>query len=202
MKKIVDATGLACPEPVILTKKAFDENSELEVIVSNSTSLENVSRFAKSKNASIKVEDKGNDIYHISITKENSATTEQTNTTNVINKNKTLSGPLVIAISSEIMGRDNKELGSILIKGFIHTLQEVDNIPETILFFNEGVKLTVKGSEVLDDLKYLENKGITILVCGTCLDFFDLTDKIKVGLVSNMYDIAQAMTSAGNLVTF
>ena len=85
-------------------------------------------------------------------------------------------------------------------QGFIHTLLEVSNRPDVILFFNNGVKLTIEDSEVLDDLEELEKRGTKILVCGTCLNFFEVKEKLKVGNVSNMYEIAEAMTSSGRLI--
>jgi selenium metabolism protein YedF len=87
-----------------------------------------------------------------------------------------------------------------LIRSFFHTLGEVEPLPETILFFNTGVKLTCEGSQVLDDLRVLETKGIEMLVCGTCLGYFELTEKLAVGQVSNMYDIAETMLGAGTIV--
>jgi selenium metabolism protein YedF len=91
-------------------------------------------------------------------------------------------------------------LGTVLIKGFFHALGEVSPRPDALIFFNAGVKLTAEGSEVLEDLSSLEEKGITLLVCGTCLDFYGLKEKIRAGMVSNMYDIAETMLSAGKVI--
>lgn len=99
------------------------------------------------------------------------------------------------------MGRGEEELGRILIRAFLHTLTEVSDRPDKMIFFNAGVKLTVGGSEVLEDLHALKNKGVEILICGTCLDYFGLKDKIAVGQVSNMYTIAETMLAASRLVT-
>jgi selenium metabolism protein YedF len=109
-------------------------------------------------------------------------------------------GPLVIAISSDRMGRGNDELGYVLIRSFIHTTLSLEPLPQTVIFYNTGVKLTVKDSEVLDDLKELEKKGVTILACGTCLNYFGITQGLSVGVISNMYDIASAMAGAGKLI--
>ena len=99
------------------------------------------------------------------------------------------------------MGRGDAELGDILIRGFFHTLGEVEPLPDTIIFFNSGVKLVVEGSSALDDLKSLAEKGIEILVCGTCLGHYELKDKIAVGEVSNMYTIAEMMLGAGKVIS-
>ena len=99
------------------------------------------------------------------------------------------------------MGRGNDELGTVLIKTFCHTIAVQTQKPDIMIFYNTGVKLTIQGSEVLDDLKQLEGEGVQILVCGTCLNFFEIKDKLAVGVVSNMYDIVEAMSSAGRLFT-
>ena len=111
-----------------------------------------------------------------------------------------IGGPLVLVVSSDVMGRGSEELGNILVRGFFHTLGEVEPLPQTIIFFNAGVKLACEGSPVLDDLRALEAEGIEMLVCGTCLGYFELTDKLAVGQVSNMYDIAETMLGAGKVV--
>jgi selenium metabolism protein YedF len=98
------------------------------------------------------------------------------------------------------MGRGEAELGNILVRGFFHTLGEVEPLPQTIVFFNSGVKLACQGSPIQDDLCALEAEGVEMLVCGTCLGYFELTEKLAVGQVSNMYDIAETMLSASKVV--
>ena len=110
------------------------------------------------------------------------------------------SGPFVIVISENKMGRGNDELGTVLIKAFMHTLAGQAQKPDVMIFYNTGVKLTVQGSEVLEDLKQLEGEGVQILVCGTCLNYFEIKDKLAAGVVSNMYDIVETMSSAGRLL--
>ncbi len=111
------------------------------------------------------------------------------------------SGPLVLVVSSEVMGRgEHAELGGILIRSFFHVLGEVEPTPAVILFFNSGVKLLVQGSPVLEDLQALAKQGVEILACGTCMGYYDLTDKVAVGAVSNMYTIAETMLRAGKTV--
>jgi selenium metabolism protein YedF len=107
---------------------------------------------------------------------------------------------LVIAIGKNTMGTGSDELGAILIKGFIYALTELDRPPETLLFFNSGVRLTTEGSNVIVDLKKLEEKGTVVSSCGTCLDFYQLKEKLAVGNVTNMYAIMSAMSGAARLV--
>ncbi len=110
-------------------------------------------------------------------------------------------GPTVISITEDRMGRGNEELGSVLIKAFIHTLLDIETKPDTIIFYNTGVKLTVKNSEVIDDLKISQARGVEILICGTCANYFEIKDEIGVGVISNMYDIAEKLLGAARLVS-
>ena len=106
----------------------------------------------------------------------------------------------VLSITGQFMGQGDDELGAILMRSFLHTLGEVSPLPDTVILYNSGVKLAVNGSPVLDDLRALEEKGIRILACGTCLGHFQLKDKLAVGEVTNMYTIAENLLSADNLV--
>lgn len=107
---------------------------------------------------------------------------------------------LVIAISADTMGNGSEELGKILIKSFIYSLTELTEPPETLVFFNSGVCLTSNESNTIEDLKKLEKQGTKILTCGTCVNYYALQNKLAVGVVSNMSEIAQIMANAGNLI--
>jgi selenium metabolism protein YedF len=111
------------------------------------------------------------------------------------------SGSFVIVIPENKMGRGNEELGIVLIKAFLHTVAGQAKKPDVVIFYNTGVKLTVQGSDVLEDLKKLESEGGQILVCGTCLNYFEIKDQLAVGVVSNMYDIVETMSNAERLLT-
>ena len=109
-------------------------------------------------------------------------------------------GPVVVAIGSAEMGNGDPKLGKILMKSFLYSLTQLDALPQTVLFFNGGVRMTTEGSESIEDLKALEAQGVEILSCGTCLDFYGLKDKLRVGGITNMYVIAQTMAEASNVV--
>lgn len=109
-------------------------------------------------------------------------------------------GPIVVAISSDRMGRGDEELGGVLIRSFLNALSEVSPAPDTLIFFNNGVKLAVRGSPVLEELGRLEGRGVRILLCGTCLGHFELKDEVAVGEISNMYAISETMLGAANVV--
>ena len=190
--KIVDARGLACPQPVVLTKKALEEVDQLTTIVDNATARENVSRLARKENCEVEVEEKVEGIF-LHLTKTGSKETDLAAVP--------MAGPTVVVVGGDCMGRGSEELGDILVRSFMHTLNEAEPRPDKLIFFNSGVKLTVEGSEVLEDVKALEEGGAEILVCGTCLDYFKLKEKIAVGEVSNMYTIAETLLGAGRTVT-
>lgn len=196
MPKVVDCRGLSCPQPVIRTKQALEETDKITVIVDNSAARDNVSRFVESQEGTVAIDDKKDGIY---ITVEKS--TDGKHQEKAQSSKTPEHGPIVVVVPNDQMGRGKRELGHILIRSFLHTLTELSNRPNTMIFFNTGVKLTVESSEILDDLHTLEQYGIEILVCGTCLDYFGLKDKIAVGQISNMYTIAESMLSAGRLVT-
>jgi selenium metabolism protein YedF len=111
------------------------------------------------------------------------------------------SGPLVLTVPSDIMGRGDEELGGILVRAFFHTLGEVEPLPQTIIFFNSGVKLVVEGSPVVEDLQALKARGIEILACGTCLGHYGFKERVALGEVSNMYTIAETILGAGKVVS-
>lgn len=198
--KIIDARGLSCPQPVVLTKQALETNARVTTIVDNETALENVKRLAGKFGCDVTVEPKGKSVYEIHIVRGADFNKNQDFAASC-ETGAVSSGPFVIAVTEDKMGRGNDELGTVLIKAFIHTVAGQATKPDMVIFYNTGVKLTVQGSDVLEDLKQMESDGVQILVCGTCLNFFEIKDKLAVGIVSNMYDIVETMSSAGRLLT-
>jgi len=196
MAKVVDARGLACPQPVILTRNALAEEAEVTTIVDNKTAQANVTRLAEKAGATVTVEQKDDGIY-VHIAKEAMAQAEPVPRLVCV----PAGGLLVLVIPSEIMGRGDEELGRILIRGFFHTLGEVEPLPDKIIFFNSGVKLVIEDSPVLEDLQALVEGGVEILACGTCLGHYGLKERVAVGEVSNMYTIAETMLRAGKVVS-
>jgi selenium metabolism protein YedF len=192
MAQIIDAKGLSCPQPVILAKKALEVCDEIIVLVDNKTACDNVQRFAAKSGCVVNVIRESEASFRLEIKK--------TAASAVINESGAISGETVFVISSEVMGSGNDELGAILMKAFIHTTAELDTLPATMIFYNTGAKLAVSDSDVIDDLKALETKGVRIMVCGTCANFFNIADRLGAGSISNMYDIAAALTTAGRIV--
>ena len=186
----VDVRGLACPQPVVLVKKALEEATEGEVIAiaDNATARENILRLAESLNYKYEVSDE-NGCNYIKIEKASGA----------VKSEKKESG-ITIVITSDKLGQGSEELGKVLMKSYIYALTETIPLPKTLLFLNGGVKLTIEGSGVLESLSKLENSGVEVISCGTCLDFYQSKEKLKVGIVGNMYSIIEKMNSADKVI--
>ena len=198
----VDARGLPCPQPVILTRRALQECDALVTIVDNEAAQQNVTRMAERAGCSVRAERTGEGIcLHIARSADARAQAADQQAVPLPVGLAQAAGPLVLAVGSEFMGRgEDAELGAILIRAFFHTLGEVSPQPDTIIFFNSGVKLVVEGSPVLADLLALRDSGIEILACGTCLGQYGLKDEVAVGEISNMYALAEAMLGASKTV--
>lgn len=195
-KKIVDCRGLSCPQPVIETKQALEKNQKVTVIVDNPAARDNVARFGESQGGKVSIHEKKDGVF-ITISKPKDGKRPEQNQSSLCST----TGPVVAVIRSDQMGQGEEKLGRVLIRSFLHTLTEVSGGPATMIFFNTGVRLTSEGSEVLDDLRALEQKGVAILSCGTCLDYFGFKEKIAVGQISNMYTIVETMLAASRLLT-
>ena len=192
MSMIIDARGLACPQPVVLTKKALEKADDLTVIVDNATAEQNVSRLAENHGLEVSVDKKGDGIYlRLKRPAEES----------LGGKVPLLFEPTVLLVASSTLGRGDDALGDVLMRTFMHTLGESDIKPHKIIFMNSGVKLVARGSEVIDDLRALEKESVEILACGTCLGHFGLKDAVEVGRISNMYEITMALMKATKVIS-
>lgn len=203
MRKIIDARGLACPQPVILTKKALEQQDSITVIVDNIAALENVSRMGTKSGCTVDMVKKEDGVFHLNLSRKEVGVPRGSidqPTAEPLDDSCVKAGPLVVAISADRMGRGDDELGYILIRSFIHTLLTLETLPDTLIFYNTGVKLAIRDSEVMDDLKKIEASGVSVIVCGTCLNYFGIAGDLAVGVVSNMYDIASTMADAGKMV--
>ena len=198
MKREIDARGENCPKPFIMTKKALDDSEagDIVTIVDNEIAKENVCKLAQSMNLEYSVDEQGENFY-IDIKKadcSDSKMSKQDKKENNLKDN-------VVLFTKDKLGHGNDELGRVLVKGYIYTLTELEEKPKTLLFLNSGILLTTGDSETISDLKKLEDMGVEILSCGTCLDYYHLQDELKVGSIANMYLIADAMNEAKNTIT-
>lgn len=194
MKKVVDARGLSCPQPVVLTKKALEvtDIDEVLTIVDNMTALENVSRMVKTLNLESMVDEKEGQ-YYISIYKDEELQGRD--------EKETLEGNTVIMIGSNVLGRGDDKLGGALMKSFLYTLTQMEGEIKSVIFMNSGVLMTTAGSELIEHLQALSSQGVEIISCGTCLDFYNVSNKLAVGAVSNMYTITEKLLRAGKVIT-
>ncbi len=199
MGKIVDCRGFACPQPVIETKKALAEAEELIVLVDNPAAKENVRRFAESQGCAVEVkEERGQFTLKISKQKKEQESVSEWKITE--NQEAVSKTGLVLFIDTDTMGKGSEELGRILMRSFLQTLEQSEVQPQKIILLNSGVKLACAGSEVLEDLQELGAKGVEILACGTCLDFFGLKKDLSAGRISNMYEIINSLAQAKKII--
>lgn len=198
MKKIVDAMGLTCPLPVIETRKALKamDHGQLEVLVDNSIALQNLEKMAKQLGLTYKSETINERHYRMEIMVGEGV---QEQAVPGIQKTEVI-GEKVVVLSSSMMGTGDPELGQILLRGFIYALSELDELPAKILMYNTGVQLACTGSDSLADLQALEKRGVEILSCGTCLDFYQLTEDLGVGSITNMYEIVRSTMGAAQVI--
>ncbi|MBR0138922.1 MAG: sulfurtransferase-like selenium metabolism protein YedF [Firmicutes bacterium] len=193
----VNALGKACPIPVVMTNKALAELAEpgtVKVLVDNETAVQNLSRLAASKNCPSSVEktEDGNFAVLISVETLPVGGAEAAGCAS--------EGPLVVSIGADHMGEGDPELGKALMKAFIFAVSQQEKLPDSMLFYNGGAKLTCEGSAALEDLKNMAEAGVEIMTCGTCLNFYGLSDKLAVGAVGNMYSIVEKLEAAGRVV--
>lgn len=207
MKKIiVDAMGDTCPIPVVKTKNAIKDMKEsgtVEVHVDNEIAVQNLTKMAKIKGYPVQSEKISSQEYKVEmqivLSGENTAS-EETETAPEACVPDARKSNKVIVISSNQMGSGSEELGKTLLKAFIYALTQQDELPKTMLFYNSGVYMTCEDSPAIEDLKSLEAQGVEILSCGTCLNYYGLTEQLKVGSVTNMYVIVETMEQADLLI--
>ena len=200
--KIVDARGDQCPIPVVKTKKAIAElgnKGTVQVFVDNETAVQNVTKMGQKNGATVTSEKRGDNDYTLTLVLSgeavDSAALEQNEACAVDAR-----GNRIIAVSDCVMGGGDDVLGGKLMKAFIFAVTQQDTLPKAMIFYNGGAKLTVEGSESLEDLKSLEAQGVEIVTCGTCLDFYGIKDKLAVGTATNMYDIVERQMQAASVV--
>ena len=208
-KRIVDARGLACPLPVVNAKKATEEmkaGGVLTVLVDNEIAVQNLQKFAKQKGYEAAGTKKAEKEYEVTIQVNALVSVEKHEKAEEEAQEEVLCSPdtrkkgMVVVLSANVMGTGDEKLGKALMKAFVFAVTKQDFLPETIVCYNTGAYLTCEGADTLEDMKSLEAEGVTILTCGTCLDFYGIKDKLAVGSVTNMYEIVEKMENAKNIV--
>ena len=199
--KVVDTRGKKCPTPIIETKKALKENAGGEifrVLIDNKISFLNVSRFLTDNKVKFTVKESAG-IWTFEVNNE-TGNRETTPAEDYCNESSIISGGYAVAITSEFMGHGDDKLGKILIRSFFIALSVMEDLPSVIVFYNSGVKLASRDSEVVDLLKEIEGKGAEIILCGTCVDHFGLGNITAVGKIGDMYQILQKLASTGKVI--
>lgn len=186
----VNAIGDVCPIPVVKTKKAIESivgNDIVETLVDNEIAVANVTKLAQSQGYKVESEKVSEKEFKIVINVDKNA---------VCDIQCSCKKNIVVSIGSSCMGIGSDELGKTLLKGFIYALTQQDELPTTILFYNGGACMSCEESPALEDLKALESQGVEILTCGTCLNYYGLSEKLQVGQVTNMYVIVEKLSKA------
>ena len=189
---IVDAVGEPCPIPVVKATKALRELGEpgtLEVRVDNEIAVQNLTRMAAGNHLPVQAEKKGEHLFVVTMEVAEPV------------GDAPAEDPALTCVPDargDLVGSD--ELGKLLMKSFLFAVSQLPRLPRTVLFYNGGAKLTVEGSESLEDLRNMEAQGVEILTCGTCLNFYGLAEKLAVGGVTNMYAIVEALANAGKVI--
>lgn len=195
--KEIDCRGLNCPAPVLKTKEAIEKEglAGITVIVDNEAAKQSVSRFLQTKNFSPSVREEGG-VFYISGTLNE----DKCDSSNAMAPKEAGTQKIFMMVTSNCLGHGDDELGKRLMVNFIKTAKEMDELWQ-IVFMNGGVKLTLDTSDAYNDLKALEERGVRILSCGTCLSHFNLLDKKRAGETTNMLDIITSMQVADKVIT-
>jgi len=198
----LDVRDLACPEPVIRTKKAIEANpgSVIEIVLNHPASLTNVTRMAKSMGAAVETEELAGGEYKLNVTTGQAPVSEGPAPELVACDLPGAPVRATVFVKSNVMGLGDDELGRILMKAFLKTLKSTQPPPAEIIFVNYGVHLTISGSEEIETLKELAGMGVEIVSCGTCLDFFGKLEQVEVGTVGNMFDIVERLNRASKII--
>ena len=201
MEKTLDCMGMACPLPVINAKKAieaFTEDGTLHVKVDNDTAVQNLTRLGEHNGFVVTSAKDGDKAYTVTMRVRAGAKPAEVPAEAV--SCAVPAGGKVVVLSADTMGTGDEKLGKKLMKAFIFALTSQNAVPDKVICYNTGARLTTTDPDTVKDLKALEEAGTTVMTCGTCLDFYGLKEQLKVGIVSNMYDIVEAQMQASAII--
>ncbi len=200
--KELDVRHLACPGPVLALRDLLAQGETLiRLHVADELALSNVTRFAQTRGATIESSPGAKGGFTIEVvTRKDSAIAGPDDASLLVCDVPQTVGPTIIQVTSSVMGHGNDDLGGLLLRSFLKTQAQLESKPAAILFYNDGVKLCCHGSLLINDLQALENAGVEIIACGTCLNFFELAEHLEVGRVTDMLEIASTLAQAGRLI--
>ena len=198
MAVVIDATQKACPIPFMMAKRHIDERGEdFSILVDNRPAVENLKRLARSCGYATETTEEA-DRFIVRFTCDHEVSQQE--------KSKETAQPerasdQVLLIAQDTFGSGEKELGTNLLRMFLYTLGQQQPLPKSITMLNSAVHLATEDIQAISSLKALETQGVQIIVCGTCLDYHGLLDRLAVGSVCTMYDIADQVMHAGSVIS-
>lgn len=189
--RVLDARGLPCPQPVILVRKALAEGGfdTLEITVDDPASRENLLKFAAYAKCQVEELEMEGDLTRLRLTPQGTLAAS-TGEAPVPGSAREAGQGGVVLLTADGIGQGDQDLARLLMRGFVYTLTETEHPAQRVILMNSGVKLAVAGSESVGHLRKLEERGVEVLACGTCLEFYGLTKALAVGGITNMYEIA------------
>ena len=196
----LDCRGLACPGPVLRCIECIEKDAPLalSVVVDDPAALENVLRLLSGKGYAVtSAQDMG--AWTISAQRESAPGQSGTQSASQAAATAPL-GKTLVFITADTLGSGDDELGGKLMLNFLLTLPELGSGLWRIILVNGAVKLAAEGHPCLEKLEALEASGVSILVCGTCLGFFGLMEKKRVGETTNMLDVVTSLAAAGKVI--
>ncbi len=199
--KTLDCRGLACPQPVLATKEALSEPGieSVVTIVDNTAARENVTRFAQNAGWEVEARDE-NGVSYLTLSKPGTAPTDRPRPAEPATGSREGRRPVYL-VTNNVLGQGSQDLGQVLMKSAFVSLNSMDTVPDTIVFLNSGVYLCVEGSPVLEQVRALKAKGTTVLVCGTCLEYYGAKEKLAVGRITNMLEVQETLVQANPPIT-
>jgi len=201
MSKFIDARGKACPMPVVLAKKEIEAGEQnLTIAVDNEIAVQNLKRLASDKGIDVTA-NKNNNGFEVIFAGGAEVKQETAKVTATAVCSSSGCGYAVF-FGKDYIGEGDYTLGNNLAKMMLYTLSEGEDIPAYVIFMNSGVKMpTSDKQDIINSLNVLIEKGTQILVCGTCLNYYNLTSQLKVGIASNMYEIVEKMQKCAKIIT-
>ena len=201
MSKFIDAMGKACPMPVVLAKKEIDAGERnITVAVDNEIAVGNLKRLAAGSGLEAKVETVAGG-FHVIFEGGADKVYSQAEERPAVSCSASGCGYTVF-FGKDYVGEGDYTLGHNLAKMMLYTLAESDDVPAAVIFMNSGVNLPTSDKlDIINSITTLMEKGTEVLVCGTCLNYYGITDKLKAGTVSNMYEIVEKMKNSAKVIT-
>lgn len=203
----IDVKGKKCPEPLIITKRAIrtaQVGDSFAILLDNEVATCNLEEFLHEMKINTSREDDGDtSLISFTIGAEPIKVPNISEFCAIPSKSNEQKGDYVVVISSEGMGKDadgSNSLGKMLMIGYLNSLAEQDLLPQKVILYNSGVLLASRGADTIVSMKKLSERGVDIILCGICVDYYELKEKIEVGRIGNMFDITRLTSVTGHVV--